>query len=1048
MKFKKSCLNGFILIVISFFFSVNILQAQDQPSNAEILLFKFISDGNKPKVDSLLSAGASPNAIYFKQISAASFAAYMGKADILRALIEKGANLELVAEYSMIKATPLGFAVLGSSTACVKILLSNGALTNGSVSNQGFGNATSTYNWLMHAVKVNDLESAAALISAGAPTEYIADFYMDFKYNGKTPLIYAAELGHADMVKLLLDKGANINAMGKDWQGNAVNSPLMTAAEFGHEGIVSELVARGASVTRADAFGMTPLLSAAKQSRVNTSKVLLDNGADINEVNTNSLNALQVSINIHRIGAQIAMSNRSASIDKTYQYDALLSSAKSGWELTDTTGNLTHVDIQYLEREIRIIQLGELEPVMLNELSELSRYKYQNLLYTRFLIEQGIDIDYRAQGKSAANMAQEFRLDEALGALLNAGADIANIPAPALLQHAIKSGDLQRFTSYYNSSGQVSDSLKCELLGSATIAAHTGIMDFLLARGAGVNCSNPFGQTALHLAAYTGNEETVGLLLSKNADRSKADSKGVLPVMIAQYMDRKEIITDLATGNQTGVPPVHMGYSLANIENKYFQIENPAIAGMINLYQHYVYSNALDKGISTKDPLISWLNQNVEDSLKWKYASALFSQGFLETQTGTGALATFKANHAYKTWDGFKLKLTGSYKTGANGTVNFSAEGTNKFTKVEDKNDTHDRSSSIAFHLQEFNAEWTPFVPEYFAGMGVFIGACGGWDNHCLVVVNGDCYSFSDADARRAEVSYSISGSYKIPGIQTVNGAYAAYPRVEVWNRENAVPLEVKQGGNTFSLDANERRTFTRQLGELEIRPSWSASTRASGGDCNNNTKQAAFQVKFPSTFDVNLRGQQTHLNARLKSYSDIYLLKRTLLEGADTLSSIDLYGLSSTILLKSEIARNTYEDIVRAELVGIVNFLENTNFTNINDALILLAQSEQFTVEDIRFRIQQLLAIDQVDEMLAGKLRVIDSELDNLSLSEARSKILGYKQSYLQVVNKKIKKYNLLLLEYAMFIPNESLIQQLSIDRIPLIDNYLNEYSRYRFNL
>ncbi|KAL4815700.1 ankyrin repeat-containing domain protein [Aspergillus spinulosporus] len=75
---------------------------------------------------------------------------------------------------------------------------------------------------------------------------------------GRTPLSYAAENGHYDVVDLLLDKGVATDQADKNGR-----TPLSWAAEAGNFDIVSELLQHGASVMTRDNFNRTPLLFAA-----------------------------------------------------------------------------------------------------------------------------------------------------------------------------------------------------------------------------------------------------------------------------------------------------------------------------------------------------------------------------------------------------------------------------------------------------------------------------------------------------------------------------------------------------------------------------------------------------------------------------------------------------------------------------------------------------------------------------------------------------------------------------------------------------------------
>jgi hypothetical protein len=107
---------------------------------------------------------------------------------------------------------------------------------------------------------------------------------------GRTPLIQAAERGHTAMVALLLDAGARIDAADDD--GGAA---LHRAAEEGRAEVVNLLLSRGAPVNAQDAQGATPLDLARATDRADVQRLMLERGAkDIAEVAPKSAEAKPV----------------------------------------------------------------------------------------------------------------------------------------------------------------------------------------------------------------------------------------------------------------------------------------------------------------------------------------------------------------------------------------------------------------------------------------------------------------------------------------------------------------------------------------------------------------------------------------------------------------------------------------------------------------------------------------------------------------------------------------------------------------------------------
>ncbi len=94
------------------------------------------------------------------------------------------------------------------------------------------------------------------------------------------PLFLACQYNHLEIVKLLLDNGAEIEA--KIWDRK---TSLHLACEFGHLEIVKLLLDRGANIEAKNLNGETPLHFACRYHKTEITKELLNKGADIYAVN-------------------------------------------------------------------------------------------------------------------------------------------------------------------------------------------------------------------------------------------------------------------------------------------------------------------------------------------------------------------------------------------------------------------------------------------------------------------------------------------------------------------------------------------------------------------------------------------------------------------------------------------------------------------------------------------------------------------------------------------------------------------------------------------
>ena len=89
---------------------------------------------------------------------------------------------------------------------------------------------------LLAAVRKGDAAAVKVLLDGGLPVD------TKFRYD-RTALSFAADRGHADIVTLLLDRGASVNAADTFYKA----TPLVWAAQNEHAEVVKILLARGAS---------------------------------------------------------------------------------------------------------------------------------------------------------------------------------------------------------------------------------------------------------------------------------------------------------------------------------------------------------------------------------------------------------------------------------------------------------------------------------------------------------------------------------------------------------------------------------------------------------------------------------------------------------------------------------------------------------------------------------------------------------------------------------------------------------------------------------
>lgn len=150
--------------------------------------------------------------------------------------------------------------------------------------------------FLHRAVTAGDARLAGRLIDLGAEIDARRE------RDGATPLMVAASRGDVALVNLLLERGAEADALDKEGE-----SALLEAARKGHRQVVRALLASGASADVNDRFGLTSLMMAARSGDVEMIRDLLAAGADPSLVDLHEQTALVAAIRAGEMPAFLAL---------------------------------------------------------------------------------------------------------------------------------------------------------------------------------------------------------------------------------------------------------------------------------------------------------------------------------------------------------------------------------------------------------------------------------------------------------------------------------------------------------------------------------------------------------------------------------------------------------------------------------------------------------------------------------------------------------------------------------------------------------------------
>lgn len=261
--------------------------------------------GDIDSVQSLLEQSEDVNAPQGDGTTALHWAAYRNDPEIAILLIEAGANLN--AKTRLGNLNPLSLAAKNGNATLTKILLEAGTDAN----NTDINGTTP----LMYSAASGKAKAVKLLL------DHDADVHAKDLTNRQTALMFAAAQGRTEIVRMLADVGANPDAQTKlsevikwrdryrDEDGKAVVkkdreeafsgglTALHFAAREGHLETVKVLVAVGADVNLvAVSDGASPLTMAIINGRLDIASFLVDQGADPNLSNKDGVAPLYAAI--------------------------------------------------------------------------------------------------------------------------------------------------------------------------------------------------------------------------------------------------------------------------------------------------------------------------------------------------------------------------------------------------------------------------------------------------------------------------------------------------------------------------------------------------------------------------------------------------------------------------------------------------------------------------------------------------------------------------------------------------------------------------------
>jgi ankyrin repeat protein len=448
--------------------AVSLAAASDLP------LVEAVKAGNRETVIALLKQHVDVNATEGDGATALHWAVHRDDLATTDLLIRAGARTNVANDVGV---TPLFLACTNRNGLMVEKLLAAGANPNAAL--------TRGETVLMECARTGNLRAVKALLAKGA------DVNAKEAQHAQTALMWAAVEAHPDVVGALIELGADIKARSVTYAQTVTGEETQ---RFGREEL-NYIIRRG---------GSTPLLFAARAGDVESIKLLVAAGANVNDTLPDGTSALvEAAFSGHGAAAAVLLEKgadpNAAAVGYTALHTAVL---RSDLELVDAL--LAH----------------HANPNALLTKGTPIRRDSQDLMLPATLI-----------GATPYFLAAKFLELKMMPILVAAGADprLALPDGTTPLIVAAGMGDRR----------DPSDERKNQsrrgiyVYDGAVVEPESVVLDGVktaLALGSDINAVNKAGDTALHAAVLLGFDTVVQFLADKGADLNVKNKRGLTPL--------------------------------------------------------------------------------------------------------------------------------------------------------------------------------------------------------------------------------------------------------------------------------------------------------------------------------------------------------------------------------------------------------------------------------------------------------------------------------------------------------------------------------------
>ena len=444
----------------------------------DLRIVDAVRHNDREAVRALLQEQVDINVSQPDGATALHWAAYLDDLETTDLLIGAGAAADAANELGV---TPLHLACENGNAALVRALLVAGATPQAAL--------PSGETVLMTAARTGSVGAVTALLTHGA------DVNARETTEGQTVLMWAVSQRHAGVVRVLIDAGADIHA-----RSHVRPVPTSRSTSTGRDGVVAVI----------DEGGFTPLLFAARQGDLASSRLLLAAAADVNDTAPAGTSALVVA----------AHSGHGALAALLLDHGADVNAAGAGY---------TPLHAAVLRGDVALVETLLAHGADPNaRLTRGTRHARQGKLWA---------LDMTWTGATPFFLAAKFGLADIMRQLANGGADPRTglegvtplMAAAGMLTRGFGRAGTDR-------RGREMDSAEMELALRqdadlrSLMASGIDAAKVAVELGAEVNATNEDGETALHLAAFHGFKTVVRFLVREGAKLEAKNARGETPL--------------------------------------------------------------------------------------------------------------------------------------------------------------------------------------------------------------------------------------------------------------------------------------------------------------------------------------------------------------------------------------------------------------------------------------------------------------------------------------------------------------------------------------